>query len=126
MIKEFRLIQVIESVDNITRDDIEIFELTPKEKKLRKEKQSKLEADITKLSKEIEEIKNNESRVSVTPAGVHALVASGHKVLVETKAGFESGIADSEYAAEGAAYHHQDRRGIRFRPGKRWSVPAGV
>ncbi|PKM48527.1 MAG: alanine dehydrogenase, partial [Firmicutes bacterium HGW-Firmicutes-6] len=24
------------------------------------------------------EIKNNESRVSVTPAGVHALVASGH------------------------------------------------
>ena len=29
MIKEFRLIQVIESVDNITRDDIEIFELTP-------------------------------------------------------------------------------------------------
>lgn len=37
----------------------QIFELTPKEKKLRKEKQSKLEADITKLSKEIEEIKNN-------------------------------------------------------------------
>ena len=37
----------------------QIFELTPKEKKLRKEKQTKLEADITKLSKEIEEIKNN-------------------------------------------------------------------
>ncbi|WP_291097493.1 MULTISPECIES: hypothetical protein [unclassified Flavobacterium] len=29
MVKEFRLIQVIESVDNITRDEIEIFELTP-------------------------------------------------------------------------------------------------
>ncbi|MEO5776811.1 MAG: Eco57I restriction-modification methylase domain-containing protein [Flavobacterium sp.] len=37
----------------------QIFELTPKEKKLRKEKQEKLEADITKLSKEIEEIKSN-------------------------------------------------------------------
>ncbi|MBK9457700.1 MAG: Eco57I restriction-modification methylase domain-containing protein [Bacteroidetes bacterium] len=37
----------------------QIFELTPKEKKARKEKQTKLEADITKLSKEIEEIKSN-------------------------------------------------------------------
>jgi len=37
----------------------QIFELTPKEKKARKEKQSKLEVDITKLSKEIEEIKSN-------------------------------------------------------------------
>ncbi|WP_373485995.1 alanine dehydrogenase [Acetobacterium malicum] len=53
------------------------------------------------------EIKNNESRVSVTPAGVHALVASGHKVLVETKAGLESGIADSEYVAEGAVILQQ-------------------
>lgn len=37
----------------------QIFELTPKEKKARKEKQTKLEADITKLSNEIEEIKSN-------------------------------------------------------------------
>ena len=37
----------------------QIFELTPKENKARKEKQTKLEADITKLSKEIEEIKSN-------------------------------------------------------------------
>jgi adenine-specific DNA-methyltransferase len=36
-----------------------LFELDSKEKKARKEKQLKLEADITKLSKEIEEIKNN-------------------------------------------------------------------
>lgn len=36
-----------------------LFELDSKEKKARKEKQQKLEADITKLSKEIEEIKNN-------------------------------------------------------------------
>jgi Alanine dehydrogenase len=53
------------------------------------------------------EIKNNESRVSVTPAGVHALVASGHKVLVETKAGLESGIEDQEYVAEGAVILNQ-------------------
>jgi adenine-specific DNA-methyltransferase len=37
----------------------QIFELTPKEKKAKKEKQTKVEADITKISKEIEEIKNN-------------------------------------------------------------------
>lgn len=36
-----------------------LFELDSKEKKARKEKQQKLEADITKLSKEIEEIKTN-------------------------------------------------------------------
>lgn len=36
-----------------------LFELDSKEKKVRKEKQQKLEADITKLSKEIEEIKTN-------------------------------------------------------------------
>lgn len=53
------------------------------------------------------EIKNNESRVSVTPAGVHALTKYGHKVFVETKAGIESGIEDSEYIAEGAVILEQ-------------------
>jgi len=53
------------------------------------------------------EIKNNESRVSVTPAGVHALILAGHRVLVEAGAGIESGIEDSEYAAEGGViYQH--------------------
>lgn len=33
------------------------------------------------------EIKNNENRVAITPAGVHALVSSEHKVLVERSAG---------------------------------------
>lgn len=33
------------------------------------------------------EIKNNENRVGLSPSGVHALVESGHTVLVETNAG---------------------------------------
>ncbi len=48
------------------------------------------------------EIKNNENRVAVTPAGARALVKSGHSVLVETRAGEGSGIADEEYTAVGA------------------------
>ena len=48
------------------------------------------------------EIKDNESRVGLVPAGAHALVQDGHKVLVETQSGEESGIADAEYAAAGA------------------------
>lgn len=49
------------------------------------------------------EIKNNENRVAITPAGVHALVSSEHKVLVERSAGEGSGILDSEFAAAGAS-----------------------
>ena len=48
------------------------------------------------------EIKANENRVAVTPAGAHALVLAGHKVLVETSAGVGSGFTDEEYAAAGA------------------------
>ncbi len=48
------------------------------------------------------EIKNREYRVSVTPAGAHRLVASGHQVLVETGAGTGSAIPDEEYVAAGA------------------------
>ncbi|MFM1653140.1 alanine dehydrogenase [Brevibacillus sp. B_LB10_24] len=48
------------------------------------------------------EIKNNENRVALTPAGVTALVQNGHQVLVETNAGLGSGFNDSDYAAEGA------------------------
>ncbi|HEU0165790.1 MAG TPA: alanine dehydrogenase [Thermomicrobiales bacterium] len=47
------------------------------------------------------EIKDRESRVSTTPAGVHEYVARGHRVLVETGAGDGSGFADSDYAAAG-------------------------
>lgn len=48
------------------------------------------------------EIKNNEYRVSLVPAGVKALVDSGHKVMVETSAGEGSGISDKEYLKAGA------------------------
>jgi alanine dehydrogenase len=48
------------------------------------------------------EVKNNEFRVSTTPAGVHALAANGHKVLVEKGAGLGSAITDEEYVRAGA------------------------
>ncbi len=48
------------------------------------------------------EIKDNEARVGVTPAGVKALTEVGHYVLVETKAGAESGFPDEEYQNAGA------------------------
>ncbi|MDF1480030.1 alanine dehydrogenase [Leifsonia sp. H3M29-4] len=48
------------------------------------------------------EIKNNEFRVAITPAGVHELVAHGHEVVVERGAGLGSSIPDEAYAAAGA------------------------
>jgi len=48
------------------------------------------------------EIKNNEFRVAITPAGVRDLILGGHLVSVETGAGVGSGISDADYAAEGA------------------------
>ena len=48
------------------------------------------------------EIKNNEFRVAITPAGVHDLVAHGHEVLVQSGAGLGSSISDEDYAAAGA------------------------
>jgi len=48
------------------------------------------------------EVKNNEFRVAITPAGVHELVQHGHTVTVQSGAGIGSSIADSEYAAAGA------------------------
>ena len=48
------------------------------------------------------EIKNNENRVAMTPAGVHELTARGHSVLVESGAGIGSGFSDSDYEAAGA------------------------
>ena len=47
------------------------------------------------------EIKNNEFRVSTTAAGVHALVAAGHKVFVERGAGVGSAILDEDYVKAG-------------------------
>lgn len=48
------------------------------------------------------EIKNNENRVGVTPAGVRELVAHGHKVYVQATAGLGSGFSDEEYVGAGA------------------------
>lgn len=48
------------------------------------------------------EIKNNENRVGVTPAGVIAFLNNGHKVLIESNAGVGSGFTDSEYLESGA------------------------
>src|SRR3569833_4384793 len=48
------------------------------------------------------EIKDNEARDGVTPAGVRALSEAGHKVLVETHAGELSGFTDDAYQAAGA------------------------
>ncbi|WPP42374.1 alanine dehydrogenase [Paenibacillus hunanensis] len=48
------------------------------------------------------EIKNNENRVAITPAGVATLTAAGHEVYVESGAGTGSGFSDESYAATGA------------------------
>jgi alanine dehydrogenase len=48
------------------------------------------------------EVKNNEFRVAITPAGVHELVRNGHQVFVEQGAGLGSSIPDAEYTGAGA------------------------
>jgi alanine dehydrogenase len=48
------------------------------------------------------EIKNNENRVALTPAGVAELKNNGHSVYVQATAGEGSGFADEEYTAAGA------------------------
>ncbi|MCH7623071.1 MAG: alanine dehydrogenase, partial [Nitrospinae bacterium] len=48
------------------------------------------------------EIKMDEGRVSITPAGVHDLVTLGHEVMVEDKAGLGSGLSNRHYEEQGA------------------------
>lgn len=48
------------------------------------------------------EIKNNENRVALTPAGVVTFARAGHRVIVEKGAGAGSGFADADYLAAGA------------------------
>ncbi len=48
------------------------------------------------------EVKDHETRVGVTPAGVKALVEAGHKILVEQNAGALSAMPDDEYQSAGA------------------------
>lgn len=48
------------------------------------------------------EIKNNENRVALTPAGASAFVRAGHRVLLERNAGLDSGFTDEAYKSAGA------------------------
>jgi alanine dehydrogenase len=48
------------------------------------------------------EIKEDEYRVAITPAGVRELVEHGHEVLIEAGAGLGSAIADADFEAQGA------------------------
>jgi alanine dehydrogenase len=48
------------------------------------------------------EIKTDENRVAITPAGVHELTLGGHTVLMQSGAGLGSAFADDDYRAAGA------------------------
>jgi alanine dehydrogenase len=50
----------------------------------------------------LKEIKTEENRVCMTPAGVEVMKANGHQVLVETAAGIGSGFSDADYIRAGA------------------------
>ena len=47
------------------------------------------------------EVKDNEYRVGLVPAGVHNLVVSGHQVWIQKSAGVGSGFSDDEYSNAG-------------------------
>jgi alanine dehydrogenase len=47
------------------------------------------------------EVKNNEYRVAITPAGVHELARSGHQVFIQQDAGVGSSIPDADFVAAG-------------------------
>jgi alanine dehydrogenase len=48
------------------------------------------------------EVKDNEFRVAITPAGVHELVTQGHEVVIEREAGVGSSLPDADFVAAGA------------------------
>ena len=50
----------------------------------------------------VKEIKNNESRVGLTPSSVREYISHGHEVLVEKSAGVNSGFSDEMYIEAGA------------------------
>ena len=59
------------------------------------------------------EIKTDEYRVALTPAGVRELVEHGHEVLVQAGAGEGSAIADEEYTSQGARILPDAAGGVR-------------
>ena len=48
------------------------------------------------------EIKTNENRIALVPAGAETLIGAGHSVLIETGAGLGSGFSDDDYTCVGA------------------------
>ena len=48
------------------------------------------------------EIKTNENRIALVPAGAEALISAGHQVFIEKGAGLGSGFPDALYKAVGA------------------------
>src|SRR6266851_7791706 len=48
------------------------------------------------------EVKNNEYRVAITPAGVHELTRNGHEVFIEAGAGTGSSLPDGDFVTAGA------------------------
>jgi alanine dehydrogenase len=60
------------------------------------------------------EIKNNENRVGMTPAGVSELVKRGHTVYLQKGAGVNSGFPDEEYISVGAKYCRQSKMFTTF------------
>jgi len=50
----------------------------------------------------LKEIKTEEHRVSMTPAGVEVMIQNGHAVLMEKSAGVDSGFNDDAYSEAGA------------------------
>ena len=49
------------------------------------------------------ELKNNEYRIGMTPAGVQSLISYGHTVYIQSSAGLGSGYTDNDYILVGAA-----------------------
>ncbi len=60
------------------------------------------------------EIKNNENRVAITPAGTQEFVRKGHTVYIQTKAGEGSGFSDEEYIGAGGKILTNSRRSIQY------------
>ena len=59
----------------------------------------------------VKEIKADEYRVALTPAGARELVQRGHDVLVESGAGAGSAFGDDAYVAVGATLARRPRSG---------------
>ena len=58
------------------------------------------------------EIKSQEFRVGLTPAGAQALQSAGHTVYVQQGAGIGSGFTDSDYEKAGAHILSEDRKSV--------------